>query len=42
MHDDLYVCSLHYDVRGYFEAMADTFANLDKVGNGHEHEKKAQ
>lgn len=28
---------LHYDVRGYFEAMADTFANLDKVGHGHEH-----
>ncbi|KAJ1629966.1 delta-5 desaturase [Pavlovales sp. CCMP2436] len=30
---------LHYDVRGYFEAMADTFANLDKVGNGDEHVK---
>mmetsp|Transcript_19932 Transcript_19932/g.53674 ORF Transcript_19932/g.53674 Transcript_19932/m.53674 type:complete len:424 (+) Transcript_19932:34-1305(+) len=27
---------LHYDVRGYFEAMADTFANLDKVGHAHE------
>nr|A4KDP0.1 RecName: Full=Acyl-lipid (8-3)-desaturase; AltName: Full=AN Delta(5)-fatty-acid desaturase; AltName: Full=Acyl-lipid 5-desaturase; AltName: Full=Delta-5 desaturase [Rebecca salina]ABL96295.1 delta-5 desaturase [Rebecca salina] len=31
---------LHYDVRGYFEAMADTFANLDNVA--HAPEKKMQ